>query len=74
MSPEDLNSLEQYFVTNINEHQYELKENGASIIVNQDNVREFLDLLAVYHIKTHHEKSLKAIKKGFEQIFPLVVN
>lgn len=48
--------------------EYELKEGGADIIVNQDNKLEFIELYADYLLNTSIERQFKAFKKGFEMV------
>jgi len=48
--------------------EYELKEGGADIIVNQDNKLEFIELYDDYLLNTSIERQFKAFKKGFEMV------
>eukprot|EP00053_Salpingoeca_punica_P016777 m.159588 g.159588 ORF g.159588 m.159588 type:complete len:1052 (+) comp17043_c0_seq1:343-3498(+) len=48
-----------------------LKEGGADIEVNEANKREYVDLITTYKLQTVVKEQMDAVKKGFNEIFPL---
>jgi len=49
----------------------ELKPNGADIDVTERNKREYVDLLMKWRFEHRINKQMEAIKKGFNDVFPL---
>lgn len=47
---------------------HELKENGATVMVTQDNKREFVDLYANFLLNENIEKQFRAFRKGFQMV------
>lgn len=47
---------------------YELKENGCTVFVTQENKREFVDLYTDFLLNKSIEKQFKAFRKGFQMV------
>lgn len=47
---------------------HELKENGRTLMVTQDNKREFVDLYADFLLNESIEKQFRAFRKGFQMV------
>lgn len=47
---------------------HELKENGAQIMVTQDNKQEFVDMYADFLLNKSVEKQFRAFRKGFQMV------
>jgi ubiquitin-protein ligase E3 A len=54
-------------------HEVELKPNGANIIVNKDNRREFVELYVDFIFKKSCAGQLASFKKGFNRMVDLPV-
>ncbi|CAL1540986.1 unnamed protein product [Lymnaea stagnalis] len=48
-----------------NNHTYDLKENGESTMVSQENKQEFVDLYADYLLNKSIDQQFRAFKRGF---------
>merc|ERR1712157_96028 len=53
--------------------QRELKENGASILVTQKNVHEFVRLYIDFQFNKQCEGQLASFKKGFERLINMQI-
>ena len=47
---------------------HELKENGSTLMVTQDNKREFVNLYADFLLNENIEKQFRAFRKGFQMV------
>ena len=61
--------LQQYFVySNPSGEERELKPNGASILVTNENKEEFIRLKCHYYLHKQVSMQLKEIKRGFNSV------
>ena len=73
MNDNELAELKLNFTVTENEKEIEIIENGGSILVNKDNVLEYVNKVADWKLRVSVKEPLECIRKGFNAIIPIKV-